>query len=113
MSKSHKYMLLYKGPATPIEEMTAEQNETQMAAWNVWMEKVGDELLDMGTPFGERTSIDGDGSVGPGGDLNGYSIVGADTLDEARGLLDGHPFLGDGGSQFSVEVYELVDLPTM
>lgn len=105
------YILLYRGPATPMEDMTPEQNETQMAAWNVWMAKVGEALKDIGNPFGARTSLDGAGAAGGAGDLNGYSVVTADSLDDARGLCEGHPFLADGGSQFSVEVYELVDIP--
>jgi YCII-related domain len=105
------YILLYRGPATPIEDMTPEQNDAQMAAWNAWMAKVGDALTDLGKPFGARSAVDGEGATGPGSDLNGYTLVTADSLDAARALCDGHPFLADGGSQFCVEIYELVDIP--
>ena len=105
------FILLYRGPATPMEEMTPEQNDTQLAAWNGWVAKVGDALKEVGNPFGARTSVDGEGATGQASDLNGYSIVRADSLDSARALCEGHPFLADGGSQFSVEVYELVDIP--
>ena len=42
------YMLVYKGEATDMSEMTPEQGQAVMAAWGVWMEKVGSALLGCG-----------------------------------------------------------------
>jgi hypothetical protein len=103
-----KYMMLYTGPATPMEEFTPEQSEQQMQAWGAWMGKVGDALLDMGSPFGERGAVRADGGAGTPGELNGYSIVEAADLDAAKALCEGHPFLSDGRDVFSVEIFELV-----
>ncbi len=36
-----KFIFLYKGPATPMDQFTEEQSSAQMAAWGAWMEKVG------------------------------------------------------------------------
>jgi hypothetical protein len=105
-----KYLYLYRGPATPMEDFTPEQSEEQMRAWGEWMGRVGSALLDGGAPFGARTAVGDDGTSPAPGDLNGYTIVEAASLDAARGLLDGHPFLSEGKGRFSVEVFELVPM---
>ena len=40
-----KYLLLYRGPATPMEDFTPEQSAEQMKAWGDWMGRVGSALL--------------------------------------------------------------------
>ena len=102
-----KFILLYKGPATPMEDFTPEQGEQTMREWNAWMGKVGDAALDGGAPFTGRTGVAGDGSTTSAGDLNGYTIVEAADINKAKVLCDGHPFLSDGTSRFVVEIYEL------
>ena len=56
-------------------------------------------------------AVVGDGSSDAATQLNGYSIVEADDMDAAKALVDGHPFLSDGGGAFSVEVHELLPVP--
>jgi hypothetical protein len=34
----------------------------------------------------------------------------ADSIDAARRLVDGHPFLSEGKGRFSVEIFELVPM---
>ncbi len=46
-----RFMMIYKGEATDMSDMTPEQGAAVMAAWGVWMESVGTALLDVGTPF--------------------------------------------------------------
>lgn len=105
-----KYMLLYRGPATPPEEMTEERRNAIMQDWMAWMEKLGPALADPGNPTGASTSVRGDGSPGDGGDVTGFTVVNADDLESARAMCDGHPFLSDGTDPFSIEIYELVDM---
>jgi hypothetical protein len=109
----NKFIYLYRGPATPMEDMSEEQNAEQFEAWNKWQAQVGSALQDFGTPFGERATVSDDGTSGTPSDLNGYSIVEADNLAEAKALLGGHPFLAEGKGRFTVEVFELVPLPGM
>lgn len=105
-----KFILLYKGPATPMEDITPEQSDQMMQAWGAWMGKVGSAMVDMGAPFATRAGVAGDGSGTGASDLNGYSIVEAADLDAAKALCDGHPFLSDGTASFVVEVYELAPI---
>jgi hypothetical protein len=105
-----KYLFLYRGPATPMEDFTPEQSQEQMRAWGEWMSRTGAALVDGGAPFGARTAVSDDGSVGAPSDQNGYSIVEADSLEAARALTKGHPFLSGGTGRFSIEIFELVPM---
>jgi hypothetical protein len=105
-----KFIFLYRGPATPMEEFTEEQGAEQMRLWNEWMERTGPALADFGAPFGARTSVGDDGSSPAAGELNGYSIVTAENLDAARALADKHPFLAEGKGRFALEIFELVPM---
>jgi hypothetical protein len=105
-----KYILLYRGPATPMEDFTEEQGAEQMRAWGEWGERTGSALTDFGSPFGARTSVGDDGSTPAPSDLNGYTIVEAESLDAARGLTEKHPFLTEGNGRFAVEIFELVPM---
>jgi len=105
-----KYLLLYRGPATPMEDFTPEQSAEQMKAWGDWMGRVGPAMVDGGAPFGQRAAVSDDGTSPAPGDLNGYTIVEADSVDGARALTDGHPFLSEGKGRFTIEVFELVPM---
>jgi hypothetical protein len=105
-----KFIYLYRGPATPMQDMTDEQSAEQMEAWGTWITRLGSSLTDVGNPFGARTAVADDGTSPAPGNLNGYSIVEADSLDAAKALVDNHPFLTVGKGRFSVEVFELVPM---
>lgn len=105
-----KYLLLYRGPATPMESFTPEQSAEQMQAWGEWMGRVGSALVDGGSPFGARAAVSDDGSSPEPSDQNGYTIVEADSLDGARSLTKGHPFLTEGKGRYTVEIFELIPM---
>jgi hypothetical protein len=105
-----KYLLLYRGPATSMTDLTPQQAEEQMKAWGDWMGRVGPALADGGAPFGSRTAVSDNGAEGTPSDQNGYTIVEADSLDGAKELTKGHPFLSEGNGRFSIEIFELVPM---
>lgn len=105
------FMLVYKGEATDMADMTPEESQAVMAAWGVWMEKVGSALVDLGTPFGPGTSLVDDGTSGTAGPATGYSIVEASDMTAAQALADGHPFLSEGKGNYAIDIYELLPVP--
>jgi hypothetical protein len=105
-----KFLLLYRGPATPMDSYTPEQSAEVMKAWETWLGGIGASLVDAGSPLGARAAVADDGSSPAPSDQNGYSIVQANDLDEARNLLKGHPFLTEGKGRFAVEVFEIVPM---
>ena len=96
-----KYVLAYKGGGIPETE---EEGKRVMDAWTAWFGGLGDSVVDMGNPFGASGAVGGGGTSG----LTGYSIVNADSLDDALAKAEGCPIL-DGGSG-SVEVYETLEM---
>lgn len=106
-----KFMMIYRGEATDVAEMSEDDAAAVMAKWATWMDSVGTSLADVGAPFGSGTSIVDDGSTRPALSLTGYSIIEADDERSARALTDGHPYLSDGSGEFSVELFELMPVP--
>jgi hypothetical protein len=80
------YMLLYRGPATPPD--------ASHEGWPRWFQRLGDKLVDIGSPM-----------IGDG-DLNGFSIVRAEDRDEVAVMIRDHPFLA-GGPRYAIDVYEV------
>ena len=74
-----------------------------------WFGSLGEAVVDGGSPFGPACSISSDGAVtsDPGSRLTGYSIISADSLDEAVTKAKGCPALTSGGQ---VDVYESISM---
>lgn len=106
-----KFMMIYKGEATDMADMSEEDAAGVMAKWGAWMEKVGPALADVGTPFGPGISKVDDGSTAAPISLTGYSIVEANDLEGAQVLADGHPYLSEGAGNYSIELFELMPVP--
>lgn len=106
-----KFMMVYKGEATDMADMTEEQSQEVMAKWGAWMERVGPALSDIGSPFGPSASVVDDGSHGSAASLTGYSIVEAADIAEAQSLATGHPYLSDGNGDYAIDIFELMPVP--
>jgi hypothetical protein len=101
------YLLLYRGGSMPE---TDEEQATVMKAWTVWMEGLGPALKDGGNPFapGAAKTVGADGSVVEGAaPASGYSILSANSLDEATELAKGCPVL-EGGAE--IQVFETISI---
>ena len=108
-----QFMMVYKGEATDMSEMTQEQAADVMAKWAAWMEGVGPALTDIGTPFGPGSSLVDDGSTTAAAEANGYSIVEAADMTGAHALATGHPYLSEGRGNFAIDIFELLPVPVM
>jgi hypothetical protein len=100
---ANDYVLLYSGGRMPESE---EEQATVMKSWDVWMHDIGSALKDGGNPFtpGAAKTISADGNVSDGGgSASGYSIITADSLDDATEKAKGCPVLQGGAT---VTVYE-------
>jgi hypothetical protein len=93
-----KFLITYHGGGGP--PASAEAREQMMAAFGAWVGSVGDHMVDPGAPLGASTTVSAEGvsDGGPGADVSGYSLIKADDLDAAVGLVKNHPFVGRGGS---------------
>jgi hypothetical protein len=95
-----KFILFYKGPATP--------QGASHEKWPAWFSKLGDQLVDRGSPMKNGLVLQGDGSTSDSAtNFNGYSIIQAENINEAISFVKDHPILSVGGGQYSVEIFEL------
>ncbi len=90
-----KFLMLSYGYVEPTPEITA--------AWMAWFERVGDRMVDSGNPLANCLEITNTGSrdlTPEMGAATGYSILSADTREDAERLLEGCPIVT------SVRLYE-------
>jgi hypothetical protein len=100
-----KFVYIYTG--AQMAETPAAQEEA-MQAWGAWFGSLGDAVADPGNPFGGSSTVSPAGvTSGGAAGAGGYSIVTANSLDEAAGLAKSCPVLTGGGT---VEVYEAIPM---
>jgi hypothetical protein len=92
------FLITYHGgPGLPS---SAEAREQMLAAFEAWVASVGKNMIDPGAPLGPSKVVTSsgvtDGAVGAG--VGGYTVLSADSLDAAVGLVRSHPFLSHGGT---------------
>ncbi len=91
-----RYMLLHIGFEMPTPEI--------MAAWNKWFEDVADRAVEHGGFHSGAREISHDGVKDlpmEAGSITGFSVIEADSLDEAVEIASGNPFID------SIRVYEI------
>jgi hypothetical protein len=98
------FLLVYTGGGMPASD--AERKKV-MDAWGAWFGRLGEAVVDPGNPIGPKAkSISSDGSVHDGAvgtAASGYSILKADSLNQAVELAKGCPVLESGAR---ISVYE-------
>ncbi len=100
-----KFVYLYSGGQMAD---TAEAQEKSMQEWGAWLGALSDSIVDMGNPFAASSTVKGGrSSDGATSGLGGYSIITADSLQDAEAKADGCPVLATGGT---VEIYEAVPM---
>lgn len=108
-----KFTVIYYAPAEAMASMataTPEEKAAGMKPWMDWMAKVGEKLVDGGSPFMPGERIESNGSSKPSNsEITGYSILEATDMAEAKSLLEGHPHLAwwDG---CAIEVLECIPM---
>lgn len=95
-----KYLYLYYGGEAPT---SPEDGKRVMDEWMAYFGRLGDKIVDGGAPTGPQSSLAG----APESGVTGYSIIEADSLEDAIALTEGHPHLASGGS---IEVLETLPM---
>jgi hypothetical protein len=93
-----QFLLLYVGPPAPPDP--------SHEGWPEWFQRIGDALVDVGSPAKNGVVVRGDGSTDDAAGLNGYSIIQAEGRSEALELLRDHPLLAIGG-EHAIQLFEL------
>jgi hypothetical protein len=81
-----------------------------MKPWFAWKESVGDKMVDFGAPLVGGTRLLPDGHTEKSKkDVNGYSMIQANNMNEALALLKNHPHLS-WTAGCDIEVHECTDM---
>ncbi len=101
-----RYFLAYIGGGGMAP--TPEEQEKVMDAWRSWMGGLGQRLVDPGAPVMPKTSVSGSGtSEGTRSGFGGWSVVNADSQEDALAAAKDCPHIAAGGT---VEVYEVIEM---
>jgi hypothetical protein len=91
-----RFVMLHYGFEKPTPEI--------MKAWGTWFESIEATIVDRGGHFTRGVEISSQGVVdlplGPDS-ITGFTVVNADSLDEARKMAESNPFIS------SIRVYEV------
>ena len=101
------FVFAYHGGRTPE---TPEEGQQAMAAWNAWFGGMGDRVVDGGNPVGMSKTVSNSGVSDDGGanPISGYSVISADSIEDACEIAKGCPMVADGSG--SVEVAEVHEM---
>ncbi len=103
-----KFEFLYSGGNQPEGE---DEHAKMIKAWTAWFSDLGSAVADPGNPFGpvaKKISRNGAVSDSPAGEMfTGYSIISADSFDQAVKIAQSCPGLHDGTE---VTVFEILSV---
>lgn len=98
-----KYLVTYHGGSMPANP---EQAAAMQAAFGEWLSKAGDAVVDPGAPIRPAAQLPKD-KPAPHGEIGGYSVIEAPSLEAAVDVLKSHPFVARGGT---LQVHEALAL---
>jgi hypothetical protein len=102
-----KYLLLYAGGSMP--ETEAQQAEV-VKAWTDWFTELGPAVVDPGNPFtaDSKTISSGPAVKDAKATASGYSVIQADSLDQAAKLAENCPVLLGGAEVMVFETFDVM-----
>jgi hypothetical protein len=87
-----------------------EQAKAGMDAWMGWMQQVGEAIVDPDAPIGPGHHVTDGSASASKSDITGYSIVQAESVDDAARLFREHPHFMTP-AETSIEVLEALPMP--
>jgi hypothetical protein len=102
-----QFVFVYLGgnhPANPAEA------EKHFSKYMQWLTSLGDAVISPTIPLKDTHTVSPDGAVREGGSsaMSGFSIIEADSINDALKIAQDCPFLEIGGT---LEVSELMQMP--
>ena len=109
-----KFLVLYMAPLASFEKAmksSPEDSKKWMKEWQEWSETNKKAIKDPGSPVGKAKKISAKGVEDLRNNVGGYSVVEAQSLDDATHLFGQHPHYNL--PEAWVELIEVVDMPGM
>ena len=109
-----KFLFVYHAPTTPAENTPSDPEDMKavMDQWMQWAGRVGDGMVDFGTPLADGVQVTSEGTSASTSDVVGYTIIEAADQDAALDLAKGHPHLSMPGG-CTIEVHAAQPVPGM
>jgi len=108
-----KFLAIYRMDMGEMQKMmatmTPEHRNKSMAEWEAWMKKRAASFADRGGPVGKTKKVAAGGVSDTRNDIGGYSIIQADSYDQATAIFADGPHLSMPGA--TVEVMEIMAMP--
>ena len=108
-----KYIVIYHAPmeaAAKMADIPPEEAKKGMEAWFEWQKN--SDVVDIGTPLANGMEVTKGGTKPSTKQVVGYSILEANSMDEAVEKVKNHPHLAMADT-CSIEVHEELPLPGM
>ncbi|MCG8426682.1 MAG: YciI family protein [Chromatiales bacterium] len=101
-----QYVISYLGGDQPS---SPEEGQQHYARYKEWLSSLGDSAISPANPFKNTHTVSPDRAVTSGSttSMSGYTIIEAESMDEALAIAKACPFLDINGS---LEVSELVNM---
>lgn len=101
-----QFALVYLGGDQPS---SPEEGKQHFAKYKEWLASLGEKAVSPANPLKNTSTVNPDGSVTTGSitSMSGYTIVEADSMDEALDIAKACPFLEINGT---LEVSELMQM---
>lgn len=102
-----QYFIAYLGGDQPS---SPEEGKKHFAKYQEWLSSLGDSVVSPANPFKNTHTINPDGKVfsETTTSMSGYTIIQADSMEEALSMSKTCPFLDVNGT---LEVSELIVMP--
>ena len=102
-----QYIITYLGGDQPS---SPDEGKRHFAMYKQWLSSLGDAAISPANPFRNTSTVHPDGTVTGGStiSMSGYTIIEADSMEQALEIARACPFLEIGGT---LEVSELMPMP--
>ncbi|MDD2786350.1 MAG: hypothetical protein PHS79_05720 [Patescibacteria group bacterium] len=109
-----KFLAIYMAPIAELDKMMQNTSKEQMkemdATWLKWIDDHKDSFVDVGAALGKNKRVTKDGVSDVRNELTGYSIVQAESHEDACKIFEDNPMFEMPGAY--VEVLVWVEMPT-
>ena len=102
-----QFVFVYMGGNPPSNPEDANKHFTK---YTEWLSSLGDSVVIPTIPLKDTNTVSTDGTIREGGSstMSGFSIIKADTMEDALSIAQSCPFLEISGS---LEVSEMMQMP--
>jgi len=105
-----KFLFIYSGPYTDMDDFDEEAAKKEMDEWSRWMGENKGMFIDDGGPVGEPEVVVDDGSSKKPLEILGYSLVEAADMHAAKKITKNCPMLREKTGKYAVEIFKLLPM---